>query len=57
MNVSSWLKRASTSVNHLDAELILADILGIERSFLHAHPETELTEVQIRQLDQWSIHH
>lgn len=52
MNVSSWLKRASTSVNHLDAELILAHFLGVERSFLHAHPETELTEAQISELDQ-----
>jgi len=52
MNVSLWLKQASTSVNRLDVELILAHFLGVERSFLHAHPETELTEVQTTQLAQ-----
>lgn len=51
MNVNSWLKKATTSVNRLDAELILAHTLGVERSFLHAHPEKELTEAQIRQSD------
>ncbi len=44
MNVSSWLN--ATSVDHLDKELILAHILGVERTFLHAHPDRELTEAE-----------
>ena len=48
MNVNSWLK--STSVNHLDAELILAHVLGKNRTFLHAHPETELSEAELAQI-------
>ncbi|MBO4855479.1 peptide chain release factor N(5)-glutamine methyltransferase [Candidatus Saccharibacteria bacterium] len=44
MNVSLWLKSASQSVNLLDAELILAHFLGAERTFLHAHPDSELSE-------------
>ena len=41
MNVSSWLKK--TPLRRLDAELILAHVLGVERTFFHAHPEHELT--------------
>jgi len=37
MNVSSWLKEAP--IARLDAELILAHSLGVERTFLHAHPD------------------
>lgn len=44
MNVSLWLKKAAQSVNLLDAELILAHFLGVERTFLHAHPDSELSE-------------
>ena len=44
MNVSLWLKTASQSVDLLDAELILAHSLGAERTFLHAHPDFELSE-------------
>ncbi len=44
MNVSLWLKAASQSVNLLDAELILAHFLGVERTILHAHPDFELSE-------------
>jgi release factor glutamine methyltransferase len=32
----------------LDAELLLARVLGCERSYLHAHPEAQLTEPQSR---------
>ncbi len=42
MNVSLWLKNAAQTVNRLDAELILAHFLGVERTFLHAHPDAEL---------------
>ena len=41
MNASSWLK--NSPLNRLDAELILAHTLGVERTFLHTHPERELT--------------
>lgn len=42
MNVSSWLRK--TAISRLDAELILANSLGKDRVFLHAHPEFELDE-------------
>lgn len=42
MNVSSWLRK--TAISRLDAELILANSLGKDRVFLHAHPEFELNE-------------
>ena len=44
MNVSSWLKDATTSIDHLDAELILSNVIQKERIFLHGHPEYELSE-------------
>ncbi len=47
MNASSWLKKATSSIDRLDAELILADTIHEERIFLHAHPETKLTEAQL----------
>ena len=43
MNANSWLKEAAQSIDQLDAELILAHFLGVERTFLHAHPEYELS--------------
>lgn len=47
MNVSSWLKKAA--ISHLDAELILANSLGKDRVFLHAHPDYELSEAEEKQ--------
>ncbi len=47
MNASSWL--SSTPVNRLDAELILARILGKDRTFLHAHPEYNLSTAEVEQ--------
>lgn len=44
MNVSSWLKKAA--ISRLDAELILANSLGKDRVFLHAHPDYELSETE-----------
>ena len=44
MNVSSWLKKAA--ISRLDAELILANSLGKDRVFLHAHPDYELSEIE-----------
>lgn len=52
MNVSSWLKNATKTINRLDAEIILAHSLGEERLFLHAHPDYELEPAQIAQADQ-----
>lgn len=49
MNVSSWLKKAA--ISRLDAELILANSLGKDRVFLHAHPEFELNEAVERQAE------
>jgi release factor glutamine methyltransferase len=49
MNVSSWLKKAT--ISRLDAELILANSLGKDRVFLHAHPEFELSESVEKQVN------
>ena len=49
MNVSSWLKKAA--ISRLDAELILANSLGKDRVFLHAHPEFELSGTVERQAE------
>ena len=49
MNVSSWLKKAA--ISRLDAELILANSLGKDRVFLHAHPDYELSETEEKQAD------
>lgn len=49
MNVSSWLKKAA--ISRLDAELILANSLGKDRVFLHAHPEYELSEAEEKKAD------
>lgn len=47
MNSNSWLKVAARKIGRLDAEMILADVLGAERTDLHAHPEQNLTEAQL----------
>ena len=49
MNVSSWLKKAA--ISRLDAELILANSLGKDRVFLHAHPDYELSEAEEAKAD------
>ena len=49
MNVSSWLKKSP--IQRLDSELIVAHILGEERSFLHAHPEYELSKSELAQIE------
>ena len=51
MNVSSWLKKASSSIDRLDAELILASIFDKDRTFLHAHADEELTVEQQKVVD------
>lgn len=49
MNVSSWLN--SAPVDRLDAELIVADVLQKDRTFLHAHPEYEFTDAELKQVE------
>ena len=49
MNVSSWLKESP--LQRLDSELIVANTLKKERSFLHAHPEYELSESELAQIN------
>lgn len=51
MNVSSWLKAAKKKVDRLDAELILAYVLRVPRTFLHAHPDYEINEEEQNQAD------
>jgi release factor glutamine methyltransferase len=51
MNVSSWLKKATKTIDRLDAELILAYVLRVERTFLHAHPDYKLIEDEQKQAD------
>ena len=51
MNVNSWLKKASSSIDRLDAELILASIFDKDRAFLHAHADEELTAEQQKVID------
>ena len=47
MNVSLWLE--FTPIERLDAELIIANILGKDRSFLHAHPDYNLKKSELAQ--------
>ena len=51
INVNSWLKKASSSIDRLDAELILASIFDKDRTFLHAHADEELTAEQQKVVD------
>ncbi len=51
MNVSSWLKAAQKQIDRLDAELILAYVLLVQRTFLHAHPEYKLNKTEQAQAD------
>jgi release factor glutamine methyltransferase len=60
MTIDKWLVNAikkleSTSVPsvQLDAEVLLADILGKDRTWLHAHPDHELQRSDLRKLDGW----
>ncbi len=52
MNASSWLSAAASSIDRLDAELILANAIQKERIFLHGHPEYELNEREKAKADQ-----
>ena len=59
-NVKSWLQSASQKLKNaeivsanLDAELILARVLGIERTTLHAYPNRRLTRQQVFHANNW----
>ena len=52
MNVNSWLK--STPVDRLDAELIIAHVLEKDRTFVHAHPDYEFTEVELAKIQSFA---
>lgn len=56
MNVKSWLKRAKTRINPLDAELILLQVLKEkDRSFLVANDERELTEEEAKKAEEFIL--
>ena len=46
MNVLSWLKKTKETIPSLDAELILAHVLGVDRVFFVSHDLDELTPEQ-----------
>ena len=50
MNASLWIELAP--IDRLDGELIVAEVLGKDRAFLHAHPEYDIKK---RELDQIRI--
>ena len=59
-NVKSWLQSASQKLKNaeiasanLDAELILAKVLGAERTTLHAYPNRKLTRQQVFHANNW----
>ena len=52
MNVSSWLKESP--IDHLDSELIVAFVLGKDRTFVHAHPEYVFTEVELAKIQDFA---
>lgn len=58
MIINSWLKQAievltnsDIATARLDAEVLLCDVLSVDKSWLHAHPEFELTDEHIRLLN------
>ncbi|MDR3297839.1 MAG: peptide chain release factor N(5)-glutamine methyltransferase [Candidatus Nomurabacteria bacterium] len=51
MNSGLWLKKVVAKIDRLDAELILAEVLGVSRAGLHAHPERILTDTEVTLAD------
>ncbi|MBR3163903.1 peptide chain release factor N(5)-glutamine methyltransferase [Candidatus Saccharibacteria bacterium] len=49
--IHAWLSTAQRTISPLDAELILAHVLGQQRTFLHAHPDLALSTSQLSQAD------
>ncbi len=59
MNIKQWLeisnnklKQSDISTPLLDSEVLLADALEKDRSWIHAHPDFKLTKKQINLLDE-----
>lgn len=48
MNIHNWLKIAQGKILRLDAELILAHVLKVDRPYLHAHPNQDLTKTELK---------
>lgn len=57
MIIHNWLKNTSTTLSldsgtaQLDAEVMLAHVLGVDRSWLHAHPEFDIPTNKLNILD------
>lgn len=58
MTIKDWLTEATKKLREvgvgtaeLDAQVLLADELGVDRAHILAHPETELADPQIQELD------
>ena len=52
--IESWLKKSAQKLRNakiessqLDAELILANVLKVERTFLHANPQKKLSKTLV----------
>ena len=48
MNASLWIELAP--IDRLDGELIVAEVLGKDRAFLHAHPEYDIKKGELDQI-------
>lgn len=60
MTIASWLtdsmvqlKAAGVDAPRTDCLVFLCDALDKEKSWIHAHPETELTHEQLKALNSW----
>lgn len=59
MIVKDWLVKASkllekeSGTSQLDAEVILAHVLKVDRSWLHAHPETKIPNEKLKKLNDY----
>ncbi len=47
------LRAARQQIDSLDAHVLLGEVLGVDRAYLIAHPETELTGEQAERFAQW----
>ncbi|MDO4872283.1 MAG: HemK/PrmC family methyltransferase [bacterium] len=58
--IESWLKKAAEKLKNaqiestqLDAELILARVLGVNRTFLHSHSEKKIPKTKLFHANNW----
>lgn len=47
------LRNARQQIDSLDAHVLLGEVLGVERAYLLAHPEAELTAEQAERFEAW----